>query len=138
VLPSEAVAYRHIEFQQPTLLLDEVDTIFSPKTAERHEGLRALLNAGHRRGAKVPRCIGVSEQIAEFSVFCPKVLAGIGALPDTIADRSIPMRLARKKKDDHLERFQVRKVKDDADALKERIAEFAAAHFDELDGNYPA
>jgi hypothetical protein len=137
VLPSEAVAYRHIDFAVPTLLLDEVDTIFNPKTADRHEGLRALLNAGHRRGSRVPRCVGTSENIEEFSVFCPKVLAGIGALPDTIADRSIPIRLERKTKSEKVDRFLIRQVTADAAALKEEMQTFAQAHADDLDHNYP-
>lgn len=137
ILPSEAVAYRTIELRVPTLLLDEVDTIFSPKTADKHEGLRALLNAGHRRGSKVPRCVGTSQEIAEFSVFCPKVLAGIGALPDTIADRSVPIRLERKTRDEKVERFLIREVTEHAGAIKEQIAGFVEAHLDALEGNYP-
>ncbi|MBK8294914.1 MAG: hypothetical protein IPK93_09170 [Solirubrobacterales bacterium] len=42
VLPSEAVVYRHIDSVTPTLLLDEVDTIFQPahrRAARRPEGI---------------------------------------------------------------------------------------------------
>ena len=55
VSPTEAVLYRKIENDQPTLLLDEVDTVFSGSRDERKEPLRALLNAGFERKAKVPR-----------------------------------------------------------------------------------
>ncbi len=58
VSPSEPVLYRKIERDQPTLLLDEVDTVFSGNKDERKEPLRALLNAGFERKAKVPRCVG--------------------------------------------------------------------------------
>ena len=137
ILPSEAVLYRRIEQVEPTLLFDEIDTIFSPKTADKYEGHRALLNAGHRRGAKVPRCIGTSQEIAEFRVFCPKVLAGIGVLPDTIADRSIPIRLERKKRAEKVERFLIREVTPTADALKDGMRAYAEDHTEGLDGNYP-
>src|SRR5437763_13349 len=50
ILPSEAVTYRKISLRAPTLLLDETDTIFNPRVADKYEGLRALLNAGNRRG----------------------------------------------------------------------------------------
>ena len=73
---------------------------------ETESGLRAILNAGHRRGATVPRCIGVSSKPQDFNVYCAKVLAGIGVLPDTITDRSIPIRLARKRRSEHVERFR--------------------------------
>jgi hypothetical protein len=127
ILPSEAVLFRHIHNTRPTLLLDETDTIFNPKTADRYEGHRALLNAGHRRGATVPRCVGSSNKIVEFNVFCAKALAGIGTLPDTIADRSIPIRLARRKRDEAVEPFKYRDAAPEAEVLRERIAEWASA-----------
>ena len=38
-----------------TVLFDEVDTVFGPRTKENNEDVRALLNAGYRRGAIVGR-----------------------------------------------------------------------------------
>jgi hypothetical protein len=112
----------------PTLLLDEVDAIFAPKTADRHEGLRAILNAGHRHGATVPRCIGVSSKPQDFKVYCAKVLAGIGVLPDTITDRSIPIRLARKTRSEQVERFRRREAKQLCDPLKAELERWAETH----------
>jgi hypothetical protein len=94
VTPSEAVLFRIVHAKTPTLLWDEIDTVFSPKSAPFHEGHRALLDQGHRRYGSVPRFI--NNRLVEFNVFCPKVFAGIGALPDTVAGRSIPMRLQRR------------------------------------------
>ena len=42
----------------PTVILDEVDTIFGPKAPDGSEDLRGLLNAGHRRGKPMLRCVG--------------------------------------------------------------------------------
>src|SRR5215510_8003614 len=39
----------------PTILHDEIDTVFGPKAKENEE-IRGLLNAGHRRGAMTGRC----------------------------------------------------------------------------------
>jgi hypothetical protein len=128
VLPSEAVVYRTVEARMPTLLLDEIDTVFNPRTADRYEGLRALLNSGHRRTAKVPRCVGNSQKIVEFSTFCPKVLAGIGTLPETVADRSIPIRLERKRRDEHVDRFTERTVRPAATALHDNVEGWASEH----------
>ncbi len=125
ILPSEAVIYRHVHNTTPTLLLDEIDTIFNPRSADRYEGLRALLNAGHRRGSTVPRCVGSSNKIVEFNTFCPKVLAGIGTLPDTVADRSLPIRLERRKPDEEVKRFIHREAEPIATALRERIEQWA-------------
>ena len=41
---------------RPTLLVDEVDTIFGPKAKE-HEDIRGVINAGHRRGGVSGRCV---------------------------------------------------------------------------------
>lgn len=108
VSPSEAVIYRKIAISNPTLLLDEVDTIFSGGKDESKEGLRALLNAGFNRSATVPRCTGTDHEIVDFKVFCAKVIAGIGRLPDTVADRSVPIVLARKTRQEAVERFRNR------------------------------
>ncbi len=127
ITPSEAVVFRNINAKVPTMLLDETDTIFNPKTAERYEGLRAILNSGHRRGAKVARCLGTSEDIAEFKTFCPKVLAGIGTLPDTIADRAVPIRLERRKRDEKMQRFFRREALPPAQALQVQIKAWCKA-----------
>jgi hypothetical protein len=124
VRPSEAVLFRKIEAQQPTLLLDEADTIWGPKAKSEDEGLRALLNAGYRKaGSTVPRCVGKSMELRDFSTYCAKALAGIGDLPDTVADRSIPIRMARKRRSDRVERFRWRTVKDDAEAMRAAVSD---------------
>jgi len=75
--PSEAVIYRKIHAQKPTLLLDEVDGIF--RKGSPYEHLATLLNVGIRAGTKVPRVLNPkSNELIEYNVFCPKVLAGIG------------------------------------------------------------
>jgi hypothetical protein len=61
--PSEAVLFRAIDANEPTLLLDEVDTIFKERD-EKSEGLRGILNAGFKRNGSVPRCVGLLSQSA--------------------------------------------------------------------------
>jgi hypothetical protein len=111
--PSEAVLYRKIERDHPTLLLDEVDTIWRGGGGrnDNHDGLRALLNAGNESGVRVPRCAGPrGEQLVDFDVNCPKVLAGIGQLPETVADRSILVAMKRRTKRERVERFRRREL----------------------------
>lgn len=128
VLPSEAVVYRQIHAVMPTLLLDETDTIFAPRTADKHEGLRAILNSGYRKGASVPRCIGNSSTPQDFNTFCAKVLSGIGTLPDTVADRSVPIRLQKKRANEPVERFRERQVELEAAAIRTNIEAWADAN----------
>jgi hypothetical protein len=137
ISPSEAVLFRKVSAQEPTLLLDETDAIFSPKAKE-NEGLRALLNAGNRRGATVDRCVpgGKGEiRLETFSVFCPRALAGIGKLPATVADRSLPIRLKRRvrsRREEQVERFRFRDVEKEAETLRRQIEAWAVQSVEAL------
>jgi hypothetical protein len=66
----------------------------------------AMLNAGFRRGARVPRIVDAkTSTFHEFNVYAPRVLAGINRLSTTLADRSFRITLIRKRGDERLERF---------------------------------
>ncbi len=108
ISPTAPVLFRKIDQDCPTVLIDEIDTIFSRSGDEASEALRGILNAGFQRNAKVARCSGDYRGLREFDVFCPKALAGIGGLPDTIEDRCLPIRLERKANGEKVERFRVR------------------------------
>ncbi len=83
VLP--AALFRVIERDGPTMLIDEVDSFVGD-----NEELRGILNAGFtRESAFVLRCVGENHEPKTFNVFGPKLFAGIGKLPGTLADRSI-------------------------------------------------
>jgi hypothetical protein len=132
---SVAALFRVIEDREPTLLLDEIDAIFSPK-ADREE-LRGILNAGYRRGGPgtVYRMGGAAKTtLQDFSVFCPKAFAGIGDLPDTISDRTIRIRLERRKRngDEEIERYRIREQKVPAAELRDLLAELFEPEVDRL------
>ena len=121
VSPSEASLFRMIQRDKPTLMVDEVDTIYSRKRgADANEGLRALLNAGYKRAATVHRCVGPNFTLADFPVFCPKALAGIGKLPDTVADRCLTITMRRKPRE-KVRRFFSRDVKPLAQPLAAKL-----------------
>jgi hypothetical protein len=90
--------FRKVGDQQhmPTILFDEIDTVFGPRAKENEE-IRGLLNAGHRRSGVAGRAVSNgrgSVKTEEISAFCPVAMGGLGELPDTILSRSviIPMR----------------------------------------------
>ena len=101
------------ESNPPTILLDEVDTIYGKKGDAEAESTRQFLNAGYRRGSKFLRCIGQGADISvkEFPAFCPKTFAGIDrCLPDTVLDRCLPIELVRQLRNEKAERFRRREV----------------------------
>jgi Protein of unknown function (DUF3631) len=131
---SAAALYRSIEKIAPTLLFDEVDAIFTRNGGDREQELRGILNAGFRRGpmGTVLRTVGPQHTPMRFPVYCPKALAGIGDLPDTITDRSIVIRMKRKRPADHVERMRSRDVAEPAAAMRFRVSDWVAAEIDAL------
>lgn len=106
---SESALFREIAESHPTLLWDEVDSIFgSRKASEANENKRALLNAGFERGIRAIRMERDGGRFIKISYdpFCPKILAGIGRLPDTIVDRSIPILIHRKLKTQMCQKYR--------------------------------
>jgi Protein of unknown function (DUF3631) len=112
---SAAALIRSIDEKNPrTILLDEVDAVYSKKNDNEAESLRQFLNAGFRRGATFLRCVGQGTNLEpkEFPAFCPKALAGIDrCLPDTVADRCLPIELVRQSREEKAERFREREAK---------------------------
>jgi hypothetical protein len=95
---------------QPTIIIDEVDTVFGPKTKDRNEDIRAFINSGHRRGAKFGRCVvrGTVVETEEIESYAAVALAGLGWLPTTILTRSIIIRMRRRLRGQQVESFRHR------------------------------
>jgi hypothetical protein len=134
--PTGANLFRSIAADRPTLLLDEVDAMFGSSAQTRQEATRAVLNEGYKRGASVRRLERGSDGVlvrVDYPVFCPKAFAGIGTpLPDTVADRAIPIRLQRRAPTESVEQFRRRFVIPEAVALRDRIALWAMVRVDDL------
>jgi len=129
---SDAALFRALA-DEPTLLFDEIDTVFGPK-ARQKEDLRALLNAGYRRGQQVLRVTGEGSRMTTtgFPVFGPKMLVGIGSLPSTLADRSLPLRLKRRTPSEPVERWRQSAFPPSATLLRDKVADWTEQHLDEL------
>ena len=100
---SAAALYRLIEVERPTLLIDEAD-LYLPG----NDALRCILNAAHRRELSyVVRCSESDRSFRpqKFSVWGPKCLAMIGSPPPTTLDRSVVIRLQRKRPDEAAQRL---------------------------------
>jgi hypothetical protein len=131
---SEAALFRIVSEKAPTLLFDEVDSLFGGRAKDK-EDLRGLLNAGHRRGAVAYRMVGEGSKMRPepFAVFCPKAFAGIGdRLPDTVADRSIRIGLKRKTRSETAARFRRREADGGAAPIREHLSKWAENHVDTL------
>jgi hypothetical protein len=96
--------------QRPTILFDEIDTVFGPRAKENEE-TRGFLNAGHRRGAVAYRCVGegTRQTVVPFPAYCAVALAGLHDLPDTIASRAVIVHMRRRSPDELVEPFRFRR-----------------------------
>src|SRR5215470_5955293 len=112
---------------KPTILYDEIDTVFGPKAKENEE-IRGLLNAGHRRGAVAGRCVTHGKEIRteEIPAYCAVAMAGLGWLPDTIMTRAVIIRRRRRMADEGVEPFRRRKEVEAGHWLRNHLARWAA------------
>jgi hypothetical protein len=127
---SPAYLFRKVgdsERGRPTILYDEIDTLFGSKVQDTGE-IRGLLNAGHRRGAVTGRCVVVGKRVQteEIPAYCAVALAGLGKLPDTIASRSILIEMRRRAPDEFVEPFRYRVHTPQAIALRDLLGEWCA------------
>jgi putative DNA primase/helicase len=129
---TEAALFQSIETFKPTLLIDELDAIFSIRS-ERSEALRGVLNAGNSRNSFVIRGTQDGTPV-KFEIFGPKVLAGIanGKLPDTLRDRCIVIKMERKRRGDETERLRPADLELHVTELRMRLDDWAAEHVERL------
>ena len=144
---SSPAFFRVIEEARPTLLIDEADTLLAG-----NDELRGILNSGYTRntayvvrvgfqegtggGHRLPQEVnegtagksaGVGSRLARYSCWCPKVMAAIGRLPETLADRCIVVRMQRKTAREGCERLR-EMDRSQAGMLREQCARFVADH----------
>lgn len=105
------------------VLFDEIDRV----SKEKADDLWGLINSGWRLGGKAHRQSGPKmETLAVFSTFSPKVLAGIGQpLPDTVADRSLPIRMERRLPSETVERLRLRTAATEGTQIRAALTAWA-------------
>ena len=123
---SAATLYRAIEKRSPTILLDEYDVLFR-SSADSGDSIRGVVNAGYRRGNPVLRCVGKDFQVEPFETFAAVGLAGNGDPPETILDRSVVVRIRKRKPSETVKRWRVATSVPEGHALRDRVAAWASS-----------
>lgn len=118
---------------RPTVLYDEADTIFGPRSKSEHEEVRGFLNAGHRKGASSGRCVvkGKTIETEDFPAYAAVALAGLDDLPDTIMSRAVVIRMRRRAPEEKVQPFRRRECEHEGTRLRTMLATFARAIPDE-------
>ncbi|WP_367574058.1 DUF3631 domain-containing protein [Streptomyces griseoaurantiacus] len=138
---SAAALFRSVsgaDGKRPTILFDEIDTIFGPKAGE-NEQLRGFINAGHRRNRPMFRCVGdgANQTVQPFHSYAAVAVAGLGYLPDTIRDRSVNIRMRRRARNEKIEPYRTRMHEKEGFALRERLAAWAEQVTERVMGAWP-
>ncbi|MEV5267138.1 DUF3631 domain-containing protein [Streptomyces werraensis] len=123
---------------RPTLLFDEIDTVFGPKAGD-NEPVRGFLNSGYRRIGTMLRCVGdgANQSVQRFSSFCAVAMAGLGSLPDTILTRSVIIRMRKRAPNEKIEPYRQRLNEPQGHALRDRLAQWADSVREQVTGAWP-
>jgi hypothetical protein len=140
---SPAALIYMIDEKPGTLILDELDAKFrGDKDAA--EILRGIIDSGFELDGTYTRCVGEGRNISvrHFRTFCPKVLSGIGRLPGTVEDRSIPIKMKRAKKGTvpklRQRGKQAQRIETEAASIKARLGAWCAHRIAVLQDAEPA
>jgi Protein of unknown function (DUF3631) len=104
--PTAATVFRVADAHSPTLLFDDVDTLF-----KRKPDLTSIFNIGYTRGPKIPRTerINGERMVVWYDPFCPKACTMIGTdLPAPLHSRCVLIKMKPK-----LPKEKIEKPKDD-------------------------
>ena len=122
-----ASMFRLIDKLGISIGIDEADGAF-----KENPELLSLVNASYtRKTAQVPRCAPETNDVEMFSVWGPKVICGIGKLPPTTEDRSIIIKLIKKKNTEKMERFRFDRL-DAFEELKRKLKRFSDDNIEAL------
>ncbi|WP_438314496.1 DUF3631 domain-containing protein [Streptomyces sp. HUAS TT3] len=123
---------------RPTLLFDEIDTVFGPKAGD-NEPVRGFLNTGYRRIGGMHRCVGdgANQSVQKFSSYCAVAMAGLGSLPDTILTRSVIIRMRRRAPNEKCQPYRQRIHEKEGHALRDRLAAWADSVRERLSDAWP-
>jgi hypothetical protein len=106
----------------PTLLIDEIDSVFRAKNEE-GEATRAFANTGYRATGFYGITEGDSKKTpTKFRTFAPMALAGKGeVLPESVMTRAVIIRLQRRMGNEFIEDFLTDYVAFEAEELREEL-----------------
>jgi hypothetical protein len=109
VNPTEAGLYRAAERTSGTQLIDEADNLkgAGKDKADPMAALISVLNAGFEAGGAVSRLEKRGESFVnvDYAAYCPRIIVGLKGLKDTLEDRSLPVLMVRKRRDEPVARM---------------------------------
>lgn len=122
--------------KSPTLLVDEIDSVFKNKSDESAEALRAFLNTGYRKSGSygITDGEGKNRKPRKFPTFAPMAIAGKGeVVPESVKTRAIEIRLQKRYQSQEIEDFLTNAVRLECEELQEWLIQWADLHSIDLE-----
>jgi hypothetical protein len=126
--------FREIECNRTVMFLDEVESLRS-SDKEIYSSLMQILNSGFKYDGKVMRTVGSNNNLKpqEFSTYGPKCFAGIDSIDDVLQDRTIKIKILRKKVDEKIDRFKIsQELEKHTDNLKQKGFIFGLTYAEDI------
>jgi hypothetical protein len=132
VSPSEAYLFRGPPKNGGTILLDEVEGLRNNK--DLFSALQSVLNSGFESGGVVTRMERRGDRFVdiEYPTYCPRVLAGINKLYETLEGRAITLFLELKLREERVERFSRARLFNEMQPMRNDLYIWALTHADDL------
>lgn len=123
---SPSAMYRLIKLMQPTILLDESQSLSNTRS-DSATVMKELLNSGVEKNSPVFKSDPSDmDGVIEYNLYSPKVLALIGE-PDTIlADRCVIIEMTRKEEELELEIYRDIHTAEEGKAIEKTLSVWAA------------
>lgn len=103
---TQATVFRSVDVDGCTLFIDE----FEKMNDDMQQGILTVLNGGFNVDSGNTSRMekdGDSYRRKTFTSYSPKVFAGISEISDVLQDRCVKIRMLKKNKDEHVERYKV-------------------------------
>lgn len=127
---TEATAFRIVDVERGSLMIDEAETLESK--SERAQAIRAICQVGYQKGSQVPRCDGEEHEIRWYEAYPPKVYSLIGGLTGALLDRCLVLHMERAPKNHIRKPARIRAVRNAAAELVPRLEAYAEQNADGL------
>ena len=127
---TEATLFRTIDKYKPTVLLDEAESLAD--RTERASCVKAIAQAGYKKGGTVPRCLGPNNELQNFEVFCPKMFAAIGGVTGALLSRCFVIHMEKAPAGHVRKSSRQRQLRRDSARLRELLEAYGEQSRDAL------
>jgi hypothetical protein len=123
---TSSILARHVNDEPLTLLLDEREATLGSARRPKSPALLAMLNSGFQKS------VFHQDRNNSLDIFCPKAFAGTAPLPESLAERSIPIFLEPLHPDDPVQRFFPSQAQKEAEDLLPWIEQWSEENLSRL------